>query len=317
LAALFLLSGATFFAVRGARRFPYFLTGWLWYLGTLFPVNGLVVIGPHARADRYTYIPLIGLFLIFAWGVPDLFPKRPHRKAALALLASASLVFFGVLAWVQTGFWKNGITLYEHTLSVTEKNWVVHTDLGTLFFNRGETDKALFHFREASSIRPDIAKLHFDVGMTLSKLGRTGEAISEFQKAVRVDPHFSRGYMNMGLAWDKLSEYGRAQACLLEAVRQDPESAEAHHALGVEFDRLGQTEKAEAQFREALRLKPDFASARCNMGVICLRQGKIRQAVAQFKLALADDPDFPEAKKGLAIALSMEGDISKNGRTGK
>ena len=217
--------------LRATRRHPYIMVGWLWYLGTLVPVIGLVQAGPQAMADRFTYVPLIGLFVIVAWGLPDLLAGWRHRRIALSLAASAAISVLMTLSWLQVQLWKNGLTLSEHTLSVTSNNWLIHNNLGLVLARQGRLEEATTHYYEALRIKPDFAEAHNNLGLRLAKQGRLEEAIKHFSEAVRIKPDY----------------------------------ADAHNSFGVALAKQGRFEEAINHFSEAVRIEPDYARAQNNL----------------------------------------------------
>jgi tetratricopeptide (TPR) repeat protein len=173
------------------------MVGWLWYLGTLEPVIGLVQAGPQAMADRFTYVPLIGLFVIMAWGLPDLLAGWRHRRIALSLAASAAISVVMILSWLQVQLWKNGLTLSEHTLSVTSNNWLIHNNLALVLAKQGRLEEGTNHLYEALRIKPDFAEAHNNLGLRLGKQGRLEEAVNHFSEAVRIKPDYAKAHNNL------------------------------------------------------------------------------------------------------------------------
>ena len=202
LAALGLLA-ITVIAFKNTKRFPYQLTGWLWYLGTLVPVIGLIQVGHQAMADRYTYIPSIGLYILFAWGIPDLTTRWPRQ--VLYVASSVILPILMFMAWKQTGYWKNSFTLYEHALSVSPDNIMA---------------------------KYNYAVAPFNLGNAYLKLGKHQEAIAEYKKVLRANPELPQLHLNMGISYIELGKYQEAVAELKEAIRLKPDYAEAHYNLG-------------------------------------------------------------------------------------
>jgi len=223
------------------KRKPYLSVGWLWFLGTLVPVTGLVQVGLWpAMADRWAYVPLIGLFIMIAWGVCDLVARWSRKKTVLASLSLAILLVLMILSWTQVRYWKNSIALFEHALNVTMNNVPAHNNLGKSLAKRGEIAEAIIHFSEALRIKPRYAKAHYNLGLAFANQDRTTEAIIHFSEALRIKP---------GLA-------------------------EAHHNLGVALMRKGKIVDAIAHFREALIIRPDFSSAHSNLKIALELKGE-------------------------------------------
>ena len=258
--------------VRGARRYPYLVVGWLWYIGTLIPVIGFVQAGSQAMADRFTYIPLIGLYIIIAWGVPEIVPRWPHRNLYLATLSTTLFLFLMALTWKQVQYWKNSISLFEHTVEVTSNNWLCNSNLGIALYREGRTDDAIKHYLEALSIKPDYAEAHDNLGLALYREGRIDDAIKHY----------------------------------LEALSIKPDNAEAHINLGLALDREGRTDDAIKHYLEALRIKPDYAEAHNNLGIAFARRGNLDVAVEHFQKALQIDPNFSQARDNLKKALLLQ-----------
>ncbi len=184
--ALLFLAGAGILAVREARRRPYLLAGWTWYLLTLLPVIGLVQVGLLASADRYTYIPLIGIFIAVSWCLDGARGRRPGPALAGTTAAVLALALLSAGSWRQAGYWRDSITLFNHALSVTEDNWLAHNNLGRVYEKRGDPERSLAHYAEALRLKPGYGVLHYNVGVALAKLGRGREAGERFREAARL-----------------------------------------------------------------------------------------------------------------------------------
>ncbi len=263
-AAAVLLVAVTLLAVRLRRSSPYLLAGWLWYLLTLVPVIGLVQVGEQAMADRYTYVPLAGIFVAAAWGIPDLaragLVRRGGRQGAddaplrwaLPAAGAAALLALALLTRAQAATWKSSVTLFEHAVAVTEGNYLAHLDLGTALSREGRRSEALAHYEAAARIRPDDAQLQYNLGVTLAASGRDREAQERYERAL--------------------------------ALR--PEYPEAHNNLGILLARQGRIEDAVRHCTEAVRLRPDFAEARFNLAVALHMAGRDAEAREQVEAAL-------------------------------
>jgi len=189
--ALLLLVCVSVLMIRSTRRASYFTIGWLWYLGTLVPVIGLVQVGLWpAMADRFAYVPLIGIFIIIAWGIPELVAQWRYRKICLATLATVVLTILMAMTWKQVGYWENSITLFEHTLKITSNNYVPHNNLGTALNKQGRTAEAIEHYLQALRIKPDFEKAHYNLAVALFRKGNIEGAIVHFRKALRINPGY-------------------------------------------------------------------------------------------------------------------------------
>jgi tetratricopeptide (TPR) repeat protein len=229
--ALLLLLALTAAVLLSRRRYPYRLTGWLWYLGMLVPVIGLLQVGQQAYADRYTYLPQIGVCFGVTWTAADWAGERPLRRAVLAGIAVVVLCAFLVGALIQTSYWRDSETLWVHTLSSTRDNYVARNDLGVVFFNEGRTDEAIDQYREAVQIEPDDAEAHNNLGFALLQERQVGAAMSEFQAALRAEPTDLEAANNMGIA---LAVQGRTAEAINEfraVLKMDPQNEKAYKNL--------------------------------------------------------------------------------------
>lgn len=186
--------------VRAARRHPYLLTGWLWYLGTLVPVIGLVQVGSHAMADRYTYVPLIGLFIMIAWGSCDISERWRYRKIVLAISTGVLLCASMISTGSQVRYWQNSVALFEHTLDVTANNWLAHNNMGIALARRGKFDEAIAHYSETLRIKPDYAPAYSNLGIVFAVQEKAEEAIAHFRKALQINPDYTAARKNLEVA---------------------------------------------------------------------------------------------------------------------
>ena len=296
----------TVLVIRKARKIPYITVGWFWYVVTLIPVIGIVQVGLQAMSDRYTYVTLIGLFVIIAWGANDLLSKWSHRKMWLGTLAAILLPVLMVLTWKQVQYWENSITLFKHTLKHTSNNLHVHNYLGTTLGMQGRTEEAIEHYLQAVRLKPDYVEAHNNLGIALGMQGRTEEAIEHFLKVSQLKPDDARVHNNLGNA---LGMQGRTEEAIehfLKALQLKPDYAGAHNNLGIALGVQGRTEEAIEHFLKALQLKPDYAEAHCNLGVTLVRKGHIKEAIARFREALRVNPDHVKAKYNLSRVLMMQ-----------
>ena len=211
-----------------ARRMPYFLTGWFWYGITIFPVIGIVQIGDFMMADRYHYLPSIGIGIMLAWGTPLLFPKEGKLKKAVFSTAILSLVVLAFLSWKQCGFWKDSTSLFNHALRVTENNYLAHNNLASALLEKGKTQKAIDHFDKAISIN-NYAAAHYNKGVICYRTGQTQQAVMNFNDAIRVKPNYAQAYFNLGIIYHFSGQYQTALKNYDEAIRLMPAHANAYN----------------------------------------------------------------------------------------
>jgi len=302
-----LLGCISFLVILAARRRPYLMVGWLWYLGTLVPVIGLIQVGEQAMADRYTYVPLIGLFIIIAMGVPEMLSGWRYRKTVMALSAGLLLSIFMVVTWLQVRYWQNGVTLFEHSLEVTANSSLSQFSLGIALDDQGKTQEAIVHYTEALRIKPGYAEAHYNLGIALARQEKNQEAIGHFTEALQIKPDHANAHNNLGIILAQQGKTQEAIAHYTEALRIDPNNAYAQNNLGIILGRQGKTQEAIVHYTEALRIKPDYAEVYNNLGIILAQQGKNQEAVTHFTEALRIRPDYAEAYNNLGIILAQQG----------
>ncbi len=294
------------FGVWKCRKFPYFTFGWFWFLGTFVPVIGFVKIGDFFMADRYTYVPLIGLFVVIAWVAPELVAQWRYRKTWLTTLATVVLTILMVMTWKQAGYWENSITLFEHNLKITSNNYLPHNNLGLALNKQGLTAEAIEHYLQALRIKPDYEKAHNNLGAALYTQGRTAEAIEHYLQALRIKPDYAEAHNNLGNALDNQGRTAEAIEHYLQALRIKPDFEEAQYNLGNALDKQGRTAEAIEHYLQALRIKPDFEEVHNNLAVALLRTGNIERAIVHFRKALRINPDHMNAKNNLKKVLMMQ-----------
>jgi protein O-mannosyl-transferase len=309
-----LLAGVSILVLRERRSRPYLAVGWLWYLGTLVPVIGLIQVGAQARADRYTYLPMVGLSIMLAWGLRELLPG----KAAIAGALAAGLAC-AVVCEAQIQYWRNSETLFRHALDVTSGNYLAHHNLGVALAEEGRVPEAIEQYQAALRIEPDAANVQTDYGNALAKSGRAPEAIAHYEAALRVLPDSPITHNDLANALAAIP--GRVPQAIAEyqtALRLKPDyeearnnlaqvessGAEMQYNMGVDLARSGKPEAAVAHFEEALRLKPDYVDAHNNLGVVLAGEGRAQAAIPHFEAALRIDPNSVDAHVNLGIALS-------------
>ncbi len=309
LGAAVLLIIVTLLAIRERTRHPYLLVGWLWYLGTLVPVIGFVQVGIQAVADRYTYIPLIGLFIIIAYGIPGSLARMRNGRIALALSGVLLLLILAILTRSQVQLWENEIRLYVFTLNVTSDNFVVQNNLGKAFASRGQNEKAISHFVEALRISPNNTLAHKNLGVVLVAQGKIEEAGFHFAKALGTNPDNAEVRHSIGVVLVGQGKPQEAAPYFESALRANPKRADSHNYLGVIYTNQGKNKEAIAHFTEALRIDPAYQEAHRNLGTALLREGRNEEAIRSFSEALRIDPRDEKAHNSLGVALGRQGKI--------
>jgi len=274
-----LLLGISVFFVVKRRRYPFLLMGWLWYCGMLVPAIGLVQVGEFAMADRYTYIPSLGVLILAIWGAYELTRRWRYHMIALSVAGAAAIVLCLAVTQQQIGYWQDSATLFRHALAVTKDNHIAHNSLGVDLLEKGQLDEAIRQYQEAIRLKPDYAEAHNNLGATFGKKGQIDEAISQFREALRLKPDDAKAHSNLGTALGRKGQIDGAISQFQEAIRLRPNDAEACNNLGAAFLKKGQIDEAIGQFREVLRLKPDDAEARNNLQNALLQKGKSDRVV--------------------------------------
>ena len=335
------LVGVTTAVIRGARRRPWLVTGWLWYLGMLVPVIGVFQGSGEAMADRFMYLPSIGLTMMLCWSVPSRAMERRIVKVITCVAAGAVLAVCAALSRVQIEYWKDSETLFRHALDVTRDNWHAHDNLalalkkagrmqeavdhyedalrirpdepgahnglGNALLQVGKNQEAIGHYEQALRLRPDYAEAHGNLGLALMQAGRIPEAIEHLERAVRLKPNVAEAHYNLGLALRLAGKIREANGHFEQAVQLKPEYAEAHNSLGLALMQAGRIPEAIEHLQQAVRLKPGFVEGQCNLGIALCRAGKVRDAIGHFEQALQLRPDSPEVHGDLGIALELAG----------
>jgi tetratricopeptide (TPR) repeat protein len=293
------------------RRFPYLLVGWLWFVGTLVPVIGLVQVGAQAMADRYTYLPSLGVIVLAVWGISDLARGWRQRGFVLSAASGAAILFCLVSTREQLGYWKESETLFRHALAVTRENWLAHINLGIALHDNGQLDAALSQLQEAVRLKPNHADACSNLGVALDEKGQTDEAIRQLQKAIRLRPDHVDAHYNLGNALAKQGQTDEAIRQFQEALHLKPDSPNIHNNLGLALARQRQTDEAIRQFQEALRLQPGHANAHLNLGNALAGKGQWDAAISQFQEVVRLEPNYAQAHYNLGVVLSRKGQLDE------
>jgi len=300
----------TAWAWRSRRERPYALVGWLWYLGMLVPVIGIVQVATQAIADRYTYLPSIGLFLVLAWGAADVVRARPAWRTPIIALAAGMLCAYAAKAYVQTGYWKDGITLFTRDTQIVEDNVLGYRNLGVALSDSARYAEAIPAFERVLVRYPHDAVTQYDIGSALEKLGRWDEARGRYEASLAADPKQPDALYNYANVLNHLGRGAEAAAALEHAVRLRPDFTLAHNNLGNTLSRLGRQDEAIAHYREALRLDPGYAEAYNNLGTTLRQAGRLPEAIDAFERALRLRPGFAAAEFNLGAVYLQQGDAA-------
>ena len=335
IASVFLLGICSFIIIFLSRRWPYLFMGWFWFLGTLAPVIGVIQAGSQSMADRFTYIPSIGFFILITWGAADFF-SSPSGKKFIAVAAVVALSACCVLTSIQISYWVSSITVFRHALAVTTDNYVadaclgqaldaigddtgalpycqqavqINPDyppgqffLGVVLWKKGDENDALVHLNTAAQAESYDSIFQYDLGKFLLEHGQGDRAAARFSAALDDDPEFPEAYNALGKTYLKQGKLPQAAAALSKAVALEPGNAQFHYDLGTVLLTGSQTDRAIAEFLEAVRLKPDFADAQENLAVALAGQGQLAEAIGHFSQVAELRPNDPEAHFNLGLA---------------
>jgi Flp pilus assembly protein TadD len=327
LLAIGLLLAMTIAAIVFRRKRPYLSTGWFWYVGMLLPVIGLVQVGEQGHADRYTYLPHIGLFVLAVWLVADV--TAVSQRGSRVVVPAAVIIVVLALAWasfIQASYWRNSETLWTHALAVTSNNDVAHNNLGYLCADRGELDEAISHFETALRIRSSKRDPHYSVGSAfvqvnladaLSRKGQPDEAIVHYDEAIKSQPNYADAYYNRGNILFAEGRIDEAMADWEKTLQIRPNDADAHTCLGNALLRRGSVKEAVAQYENAIALAPEDPHSRINMAWVLatapdasIRDGIKAVEFAQQAMELSGGND-PKFLRTLAAAYAESGRFSE------
>jgi tetratricopeptide (TPR) repeat protein len=304
IAAFVLLLVISAGAIAARRKRPWFLFGWLWYLGMLVPVIGVLQVGLHARADRYTYLSQIGLYMLLTWAAADLCTGLRHRRLVLGGCATAILTALIFCAYTQTTYWRNSVSLWTHALACTPDNAIARYSLGDALLKKGSLDEAIIQYQKALQIIPSYADAHISLGIALLQKGSVDEAITHYQKALQIEPGYAKAHNNLGIALFQKKNVAEAITHYQKALQIKPDFEEAHNNLGNALLQEGSADEAIAHYQKALQIKPDYAEAHINLGNALFKKGSAEGAIPHFQKALLIKPDSLEILNNLAWLLA-------------
>jgi tetratricopeptide (TPR) repeat protein len=294
-----------------ARKQPWLAVGWFWFVGTLVPVIGLVQVGVQSMADRYTYVPFIGLFMALAWGLGYEAQARTWRSRALAVGAIVCLLSCAFATSRQLGYWQDSATLFGHAVKVTRDNYLAYNNLGFYLSGQGKIKEAMENYQKSLQINPNYEDAQNNVGYALAGQKQYAEAITHYEAALRVRPNHVEVRNNLGNA---LADIGRIDEAIEQyrfVLSRAPEHADAHNNLGIALAMKGQLDEAIEHFHAAIRSKPGYASAHSNLGNALAVQHKPDEAIREYELSLSLNPKDPQAHNNLANALAEQGKLEE------
>jgi tetratricopeptide (TPR) repeat protein len=339
--SLALLAGLTAVAVAARRRRPWLLVGWLWFLGMLVPVIGLVQVGLQGMADRYSYLPLVGPCAALAWETRARLGRAGRGRGRAGAAAAGAVAVLAVMTWRQAGYWQATVPLYDRVIAVDPRNYLAYNVLGKEYLRRGETARARGLLEASLALRPGFLPARYNLGLALAATGEPDAAVREFSAVILADPddaesRFNRGklllrsgrpaaalpdfdaaaarapgraqvHFSRGLALARLGRHAEAAAAFEAAAALEPRSAETQYNLGRALDEAGRTAEAEERYRRALALDPGLAAAHNMLGVLLARQGRLEEGASHFREAVRLDPADAAARANLDRAAGTPG----------
>jgi Flp pilus assembly protein TadD len=310
LLSLLCMAATTTLAVSSAKKHPFLITGWFWYLGTLVPVIGLVQVGLQSHADRYTYLPSIGIFVMLAWGGEVLLDRMqlPGRVgASLAVIAVSAL---SVLTWRQVGFWQNSETVFLHAKAVTENNYVALNNLGQYYVDAGDFNKAIGCYQQALEGSPNATKVNFNLAHASEKVGDLNAAAKHYAEVLRLKRQYPLAHYNLAIVLAKMGRTTDAMGEYAEELKVNPDSSGAHNNLGTLLAKAGRLDEAIEHYSSAIRIDPQTDNAYSNLAVVLINKGQYADAVESCMTALRINPRSPDAHNNLGRALEGLGKVA-------
>jgi protein O-mannosyl-transferase len=284
-----------------SRRRPYLIVGWLWYLGTMLPMIGIVQVGAQALADRYAYIPLIGVYLMVAFAACDLATRRatPTFPKAPAIIACILIAALTIRASIEVRHWSSGEALFRHAIAVTNKNYIAHNNLGTALLTQGNRPAALAEFERALRDSPDNIEAINNIAMYLAADGQLDQALAMLRRSAAISPHHAPTRYNLGVVLLQLNRPAEAETELRAAIQADPNREPAYYNLGISLMRQGRASEAIAPLETAVALKPSAADAWNNLGICYAAAARTTDAATAYEQSLRADPNFAPARTNL------------------
>jgi tetratricopeptide (TPR) repeat protein len=308
-AACGILAGISVAVVAARRSHPYLLVGWLWYLGMLVPVIGIVQVGRQVMADRYTLLPQIGLCIALVWGGAEIVGSSILRRRVATAIAALLLAALTASAWQQTTYWRNSVTLWTHALECAPENYIAHYNMGEALLKTEHYPEAIEHFGRALQFQPGDADVYLSRGNVFLASGRVSEAVADYREALHVRPDFAKAHAGLASALTKLGHLPEAIEHGRDALRLDPNCVETHDSLGVALFEAGRLDEAMEQYRQAFQIDPDDVGTLNNLGNAMTRLGRPKEAIGYYELVLHFQPDHASAHSNLGNALTEVGRI--------
>jgi protein O-mannosyl-transferase len=309
--ALLVLGAITTAVVYWGRRFTYLPMGWFWYLGMLVPVIGLVQVGAFGHADRYTYLPQIGLYIMVVWGLAEVSTRWPRHKLKLVTVGVAGLAILTACTWRQVKYWSSSETLWRHALACNPESSWIEKALGDVLSDEGKLDEAIVHYRRGAQIAPDYAGLRLNFGNALYRKSLFAEARQELEAALHIDPEMDDAHISLGVVLYLQGKVELAIQHFESVLARNPSNTAARSDLGVALQSLGRMDEAIAHYRHALSVNPSFTDASRNLAHALLARGQAAEAIPHYEQALKAAPNHITLRSELADALARTGQFEK------
>jgi len=305
-AAAALLVSVSLGVLLQIRRRPYLAVGWFWYVGTLVPVIGLVQVGGQAMADRYTYIPLIGLSIMIAWGAAECFLGWRYKRIFLSCTAGMAVIALMILTNSQIRHWANSVALFEHAVKATGGSWVAYNNLANALNDTGKADEAIRHYEIAlQKDPPEPEGIYNNMALVLASVGRNQEAIERYSEALRINPDYADAHINLGAVLARQGKIEDAFHHYFDAIRLEPNSEKGHYNLGNILLAQGEIDAAVSHYAKAVYINPSFAESHNGLGLALMQTGKLAEAVFYFRKAVNVRPSFSDGQRNLKLAKSI------------
>jgi len=304
-----LLAGISIVVFFNRRQRPWLVTGWLWYLVMLLPVIGIIQVGAQAHADRYTYLPEIGLYALFVWMIADCCTRWRKLRFALGIVSVAIIIALAFCARIQSSYWMNSQTLWTHALASTADNLTARINLGNALLQAGKPEEAMTHYAKALQIQPDNAEANVSYGYILAKQGKADEAAVYLNKALKIKPDHAQAHNDLGNILAQSGQLDQAIDHFQKALHSKPDYAEANYNLGNALTQKGKLDEAITAYQKALQIKPGYVEASYNLGNTFFVKGDMERAVQCYQTALRLKPDYAKACYNLGSALLQEGKL--------
>ncbi len=305
----------TFFSLKELSRRPYILFGWLWYLGTIFPVLGIMQGGQWPEiAERWSYIPLIGIYIAFSWGAVEIVGHLrgiAGRKTAIAAILIVMFILSGI-TWNQIRYWKDDYALYTHGIKVNPENFVAQNNLGNALLAMNRIDEAVIHYTKAIDISPDFPEPNYNLGVLYLRQKNPDKALGFLKRSIRLNPRDSDAYLSLGMLYLEKGSADEAVSNFLDSQRLSPDNPEVCFNLGMAYYRKGDLDTAIGYFSQTVKIDPQYAEAHYNLGVIHINEMKIQEAVDQFSRTITLNPRHKQAHYNLGKAFSDLGRINES-----